>query len=461
MKKWLSLLIVAALLPALSACGQSGLPTAPTPTSTTVQPTSTAPSKSDEAQATASATGQAPGRIPTAPEETPTPAIRDEGGPVLTDPLAIELQATVVAGLPVTPTPGADDFGGIEGVYVIPLDTSDGSGSFWAAYSYGIRRFEPLEQHFVAIFSHDEAGWQEWSRVELEDPDYIDGAGVQQVEVEIEPENTWLQVESGVGAHGGCFNLLRFDGKALHHEVSHCGAAPGSGEVSDLNGDGTFDVLLDATDHYVFCYACNVDYIVTEVKSWDGSKMVDVTLTLLPDNVPEELRQLTDRAVELAQHDLWKDAQATIGDTLRFNSQDPTYIWGAALINLDATKRAEHIEFSGYPLISTLFYGDYPAVLDIFRGYNTEEIFNPNSAFFTNTPAQGYFEFMNEYIARTTTLQLEAMPELAGAYFVRGWSLALLDPKDPNALADVQRAAKLDPLEPLFSDSLAYLENQQ
>ncbi len=270
-----------------------------------------------------------------------------------------------------------------------------------------------------------------------------------------------MQVDSGVGAHGGCFNVLRFDGQALHNEVSHCGSAPGSGSLEDLNADDTLDVLLDATDHYVFCYACNVDYIVTEVKRWDGSKMVDVGLEPLPDTAPEELRQLTNRAVELAQHDLWKDAQEVIGETARFDSQDETYIWDAALINLDATRRAEHIQYSGYPIVSTIFYGDYPAVLDIMRGYSPEELFNPNSTFFTDTPAQGYTDFMTEYLTRTTTLQLEAEPELAGAYFVRGWSLALLDPKDPNALADVQRAAGLDPSEKLFSESLAYLKEQQ
>ncbi|HEY0070956.1 MAG TPA: hypothetical protein VGE04_13400 [Chloroflexia bacterium] len=464
MKKRLSLLLAAALLPALAACGGSGLPTAPTLTPTTAP-----------AQPTATIARPAPRRTPTTEEpptststlapETPTsgsvdtPTIPADEGAVLTDPLAIELQATVVAGLPATPTPGAEgsDFGGFEGVNVIPLNTPD--GSLWAAYSYGARRFEPLEQHFVAVYTHGEAGWRELGRVVLEDPDYVDRAGVEQVA--IEPENAWLQVESGVGAHGGCFNLLRFDGQALHSEVSHCGAAPGAGTVGDLNGDGTLDVLLDATDHYVFCYACNVDYINTEVKRWDGSKMVSVELAPLPDTEPEELRRLTDEAIDLATHDLWKDAQATMSETLRFNSQDPTYTWDAALINLDASNRADHIQYSGFPIVSTIFYGDYPAALDILRGYNIEEMFNPDSSLFTNTPAEGYIDLMTQYVTRTTTLQLEAKPDLAGAYFVRGWSLALLDPADPHALADVQRAAELDPSERLFAEGLAYLKEQR
>jgi hypothetical protein len=380
---------------------------------------------------------------------------------VLTDPPAIELQATVVAGLPPTPTPGGEDsgFGGFDGVNVFHLDTADGFGTLWVAYTYGMRSFEPLEQHFVAVYNQEETGWRELGRVELEDPDYIDSAGVQQVALDM--ESTWLQVDSGVGAHGGCFNILRFDGQELHNELSHCGSAPGSGYLEDLNGDDVMEVLLDATDHYVFCYACNVDYVVTDVVRWDGEQMVDVELEPLPDTEPEELRQLTDRAVELAQHDLWKDAQEVIEDTARFDSQDETYTWDAALISLDASKRAAHIQDSGYPLVATVFYGDYPAVLDMLRGYTTEELFNPNSSLFTNTPAEGNTDFMAEYVTRTTTLQLEAEPELAGAYFIRGWSLALVNPRDPNALADLQQAAGLDPSESLFSDSLAYLEGQQ
>lgn len=460
MKKRLSFLLVALLLPTLAACGQSGLPTAPTPT-IAAQPTAV------EARATNT---PRPRRTPTPEEEateTPrmdsaeTPTTPDEEGVVLTDPLAIELQATVVASLPATPTPGGESsgFGGFDGVNVFHLDTADGFGTLWVAYTYGMRSFEPLEQHFVAVYNQEETGWQELGRVELEDPDYIDSAGVQQVAVDM--ESTWLQVDSGVGAHGGCFNILRFDGQELHNELSHCGSAPGSGSLEDLNGDDVMEVLLDATDHYVFCYACNVDYIVTDVVRWDGAQMVDVELEPLPDTEPEELRQLTDRAIELAQHDLWKDAQEVIADTARFEAQDETYTWDAALINLDASKRAAHIQDSGYPLVATVFYGDYPAVLDMLRGYTTEELFNPNSSLFTNTPAEGNTDFMTEYVTRTTTLQLDAEPDLAGAYFIRGWSLALVNPRDPNALADLQQAADLDPSESLFSDSLTYLEGQQ
>lgn len=466
MKKRLSLLLVAVLLPALAACGQSGLPTAPTLTA--VQPTSTQAQATDTARPRRTPTAEeAPERTPTQEDEAQvpvspaTPTLPEEEDAAPTDPLAIELQATVVAGLPAAPTPRAGDpgAGGFEGVEVFHIDTADGFGTLWAAYSYGARSFDPPAQHFVAVYTQAEAGWLELDRVELEDPDYLDRLGVQQVAVDL--ESTWLQVESGVGAHAGCFDLLRFDGQKLRNEVSHCGSAPGPGTLTDLNGDGIEEVLLDATDHYVFCYACNVDYINTQVKRWDGSAMLDVGLEPLPDTAPEELRQLTNQAIELARHDLWKDAQALINDTQRFNSQDETYIWDAALINLDASKRANHVQYSGYPIVANVFYGDYPAALDILRGHDTAEIFNPNSSLYTGTPAEGSLDFMAEYLDRVTTLQLVAKPGLAGAYFIRGWALSLLDPKDRNALADLRRAADLEPSERLFTESVAYLTGQE
>jgi hypothetical protein len=40
---------------------------------------------------------------------------------------------------------------------------------------------------------------------------------------------------------------------------------------------------------------------------------------------------------------------------------------------------------------------------------------------------------------------------------LRGWARFLVEPDSPNVLADVQRAAELDPQDALFSDGLEYL----
>src|SRR5207244_4359732 len=92
-------------------------------------------------------------------------------------------------------------------------------------------------------------------------------------QVELDPKNIWLEAQGGAGAHSGCYDLLRFDGKQLHSEISSCSSSPGDSRLEDLNGDGTPEVVLDATDYYVFCYACGVRKINYTVMRWDGQQM--------------------------------------------------------------------------------------------------------------------------------------------------------------------------------------------
>lgn len=495
MKKRLYFLLVAAILAVLTGCNGTTLPAAsPVESTATPQPPTSAPAKSTVAPptlapptATTPAQAQAPtatsntdqasggggqGTQPTATSPTDEASatataddtsIPPEGTPVLTDPLAIELRATVVAEFPATPTPASvSDIGGIEGVNVIPITATASMkdlGTLWAVYSYGQRRFDPEENHFVSIYSHNNGAWKRLSLAKLDNPDIIDPTGVDQVNVE--PGNVWIEVQSGVGAHGGCFDLLRFDGQVLRDEVQNCSSTPNGGGLEDLNGDGKLDAILNQSEDYVFCYACGVSYIHSGVMTWNGTKMQPVNPQSLPDTAPQELRTMVDRAINLAQHDLWKDALQTITDTLKFNSQDPTYIWDAALIKLDGEARQEHANNSGFPLLTNVFYGDYDTALNILRGHTPEQIFDLNSDLYKDTPAPDWQEALTDYMTRTTTLAIQAEPNLAGAYFLRGWAYSLADPKDPRVLADIEKAATLAPSDKLLSDSLAYVRKKK
>ena len=57
-------------------------------------------------------------------------------------------------------------------------------------------------------------------------------------------------------------------------------------------------------------------------------------------------------------------------------------------------------------------------------------------------------------------MALQVQPELAPALFLRGWGAHLRDPDDAQVLADVERAARLASDEPLFAESVAYLQSQ-
>jgi hypothetical protein len=395
-----------------------------------------------------------------APTSTPVPTLTPTPQPSPTELAAKpeELVATLVAGLPPTPTPDSSGFsmGGYSEVEVLPLTPPAGSHPLWVAFSVGMRSFEPLINHFVAIYTHDAAGWQQMSRLELECPDYLDKTSVQQVS--IDPSRVWLEVQGGMGAHSGCYDLLSIDGQTVRSELTTTSPSPGAGQVKDVNGDGNLDVLLDASDPYVFCYACGVRYIQYRVLRWNGSQLVPVELTPLPDSAPADVRDSNNLAVKLAGAELWKQAQAAAEKALALAPQDPTVVWNAALIRLYAEAYQAQLKDSPYPLLVQVFYGDYAGALDVMRPYTASQIFAPDTPLVTGTIAAGWEDTLSERIITSTTRALAVEPDLAAAYFMRGWATHLVKPGDPQVKADIEKAAALAPDEPLFAASVAYLQ---
>jgi tetratricopeptide (TPR) repeat protein len=203
-----------------------------------------------------------------------------------------------------------------------------------------------------------------------------------------------------------------------------------------------------------------VRYIRYQVLRWNGSKLVLVELTLLPDSAPAEVRDLNNRAVKLAGAELWKEAQATAGQALALAPQDPTVTWNAALIRLHAEAYQSQLKDSPYPLLVQVFYGDYAAALEVMRPYTPEQIFDAPTPLVAGTPAEGWEDALSERIITSTTQALTVQPDLAAAYFLRGWATHLVRPDDPQVKADIEKAATLAPNEPLFAASLAYLKKQ-
>jgi hypothetical protein len=430
--KIVSLLLLLIALAILAACVATPPPTQPSVSQVTASPPAA--------------------ETPTdTPEPSPTVPL------TVTELLTTELQAAVVAGLPPTATPDASGYAaGITGVNVIPLEVAEDEPPLWAVFSTGMRNFDPLEKHFVALYTHNDAGWEELARLDLEDPDYLFEEAVTQEA--IEPTHTWLSLAGGAGAHGAVYYLLSFDGTTLETQASLFSDGSGTGQVIDLNGDGQLDVVLDQGNAYVFCYACGVRSPAFQVLTWDGYALTDVSLAPLPDSAPAELRDLNNRAVELGQAGLWKQAQATISQTQEISGADTTVAWNAALIKLNDEAHTTHIASSAYPLLSNVFYGDYDAALELMRPYTPTVIFDPAGPLVVGTPAEGWLDSLAQWVNESATAALAVEPELAGAYFLRGWSAYLLDPTNPNALADIQQAAELAPDEPLFTASVEHLQ---
>jgi hypothetical protein len=194
------------------------------------------------------------------------------------------------------------------------------------------------------------------------------------------------------------------------------------------------------------------------VLRWDGQQMVEVELTPIPaEKHLGQLAELTNQAIELAEHGLWKDAQAALEQTVILAAYDETAAWDAVVIRLVAEARAQQAASGAYPLLDQLFYGDYAAALDVLRPVPPTELFGADSPLVKGTVAEGFEAQLTYAITQSTGLALELQPNLAAAYFLRGWAVQQTDPGNPSVLADIGRAAELEPDEALFSESVAYL----
>jgi len=337
--------------------------------------------------------------------------------------------------------------------------------AFWVAHTLGIRNFDPVQNHVIAIYTPDGDGWQEVTRVELvmEDdpadpgvsPDYLGEGGVTQVQVE--PDHFWIQVEGGAGAHSGVYGLYRFDGATLTEEISGFAASPGVGRVEDLNNDGIAEVLLNASDPYVFCYACGVRLVQWQINRWDATQMISVTFETLSDSAPTDVNAFNDKLIALAQAGLWQDALATLEEAGIFSYTEAALQWNLIYVRVNGEARRAATTDSAYPLLTYLFYGDYEAAIEILRTVGADGLFIPETELIVGTAAEGWVPTLADWIDQTVNPALAYNPDLAAAYFLRGWGAYVRDFDTSAAVADVQKAAELAPDEELYTKSLEFL----
>ena len=346
---------------------------------------------------------------------------------------------------------------------VLPLRSPAGSPPQWALYSTGMRSYDldPVPSHFVAIFTKDDAGWRELARIDLDQrpaedtllveplPDYIHSGGVQQVA--IEPSRVWLTVDGGAGAHSGTFQVLSFDGRTLHLELASSAASPGAGFIADVNQDGQNDVVFNATDPYIFCYACGVRHPYFQVHTWLDGALAQIELSgLMTGQRGTPSGQANSAAVELAQAGLWRDALTKIDEAVAMAGGDdpPTPAgslrWNQALIRLNRDAHVQAVQDSAYPLLNHVFHGDYAAAVGLMHRHSLEQIFRADTPLVIGTAAEDWQPELSGYLLESADAALAVQPELAPAYFVRAWARYLADPADPQIDADLVRAAELD-----------------
>ena len=94
------------------------------------------------------------------------------------------------------------------------------------------------------------------------------------------------------------------------------------------------------------------------------------------------------------------------------------------------------------------------------HAYTPNQLFSAETPLVKGTTAEGWEQQVTDAITQTTDLALKLAPDLAAAYFLRGWGVYLTDPANPSVLADVEHAAQLAPQDKLFAESLEYLRKQ-
>lgn len=453
--------IICSLL-ALSACGVPAQTTTSLPAPDLVQP-SLLPASTIMPDPTMIATPlprpTTPVKEPSPNEPTALPDLPSEPTPTVALPPEVQTQINdltthVAAALQIQPTPDSytpDWELQIEGVRALPLQGAAGQEPLWAVYPIGYANPHP---HFIAIYTRRQAQWQELDRLVLPVENFIiqDGWARQ---LALPSDDLWLAVDSGVGAHGAAYDLLRWDGARLHSELHDSTSVAVWGREVDLDGDGSLDLLRDHRNTYIFCHACDIAKLDYRVWRWDGMGMAAVQLTALPADAPAGLRELNDTAVRFAQAGLWQDAQALIDQAQQLDPAEQSVRWNKILIDLHVQGYREQLRSNSYPLLASMFSGDYPAALDLLRPYSVEQIFDQ-----AHPPQLGEFAQPTTWITETATLALEADPERAAAYFLRGWAHAFADDTRALVLPDLERAAALDPNEPLFRESLALVRRQ-
>ena len=204
-----------------------------------------------------------------------------------------------------------------------PVDVN--GNTYWVAYTTGTRSFNPDKPHTIGVYTQSDGQWQQLSLLELggtqdgttAGPDYLNENSVLPVEIgsggtgggtTSDGTQLWLQVEGGAGAHGGVCNIVRLAGDVLSEELDNFSSSGGACQVMDIDGDGANEVVLDATDYYVFCYACGVRKYDYTVQRWNGTGFDKLELQPLPAAAPQELVAKNDELLRLVQGGLWKAA---------------------------------------------------------------------------------------------------------------------------------------------------------
>ncbi len=320
------------------------------------------------------------------------------------------------------------------------------------AFTYGLPPDDDSYMHKVSIHATEAGHWSELGRVELACVNFLDEHSLEQVD--IDADSIWLFVRGGAGAHGGCIELLRWDGESLRVAISSFNSTPDAGSVTDLNGDGRRDLLLNNSDPYVFCYACGVQLYKARFFTWDGQALVEAAPRSLVGSESETLHALNDEALALAEAGLYADALAQIERAREMAPENGTVDWNAAWIRHHLEVSRQLAKASQYPLLGHVFAGDWNTAFDALWAVGRQR-FLSDIPIPGDSAAFGFGDTVGALLVQYAENALALRPERAEIHALGAWGRYLLDNSDPAVASGFQRAAELAAGDPRFAQIVA------
>jgi hypothetical protein len=324
------------------------------------------------------------------------------------------------------------------------MDGTD--GPYFASLTMGVTGMEGASEgytsyHPLSIYQKTSSGITKISEYDFKDGQHIYGFNLIPTYAE---GKAFLTVEGVVGAHSSFGHVFSFDGTTLTLELTtNSDASGGALTMVDVNGDGALDAVGDATDYYVFCYACGVKSGAEEVSAWDGNAFVR------KQPMPSDDATIQ-AAVTAAEAGRWNVVADTLTDGVTPTNDADT--WTVALLKRIVALRAPQSDDSS-PFMSALLYGDYDAAAAVLKRYQPAALVDVQNPAFPSDLAT-FGELVVDNVVRLTSTALTQDKTLTSAQFLRGWAQTLLDSKNVAGLADLDAVATADPFYAAVRDAV-------
>ncbi|MCK9495529.1 MAG: hypothetical protein M0R75_08535 [Dehalococcoidia bacterium] len=446
-------------LVAIAAAACSNGDPIPTIESGTDGPASETPVASDTATEPAStSTTVRPGGSPSATATGTAEATEEPTATTEVDPLA-QLRPALLSSLTIGLDPGSVG-AALDEIEVVALELPTEDRDLWVAVTSGSGIYDLPEprEHVLGVYERVGASWVELANVTL-------SSGPTYAELELLAAQyagaSWIAVNGQTGAHSGTFELLRFDGVALTSAIWWFSSTPAAATIEDLDGVEPPEVVLNATDPYVYCYACGVRAWQEVIYRWVDGQLAEVPLGPVT-NDSQVVRDTTEVAAIYAQADLWQDALDAASEALALAPDNEDVWWLHQLIERVASDRLGDAGSDPQPFVTNVLAGEYEDAVDLMRPYLPEVALAADGPLIAATVAEGETTGATAtWVLDYTERALKVEPDRAAAHAARAFGLLLDNPEDwSGALAEMETALRLEPQDDFYREAVEYLFEQ-